>query len=220
MEINCMDNRIQFESIVKDKIKREGITQLMSYLADKTDFFVAPASSRFHLSVKGGLVQHSLNVYECLMAKRDSKIWKPILEKYSDETLALISLFHDLCKANMYVEAYKNKKCYDKVKVAMQPKYNIKHDAAGDYFWETVPGYEIDEKFPFGHGEKSVLILNRYVELSGSEMMAVRWHMGYSEPFQNWNSLRSAQEKYPLAIALHEADMEASSILELEGNFE
>lgn len=209
------ENDIQrFEEIV-GKIKREGIDKLLGYVR-KSDFYTAPASTCFHLACEGGLLKHSLNVYDCLIAKRTSPVWKPILDKFTDESLAIIALFHDICKTYYYVASTKNQKTYDAEKVAAAPSFQVKSDSLGRFIWETVPSFSIEDQMPLGHGEKSVFILNNYIRLETPEMYAIRWHMGFSEPSENWKALGMAMEKYPICLAIHEADLEASKILEAE----
>ena len=96
-----------------------------------------------------------------------------------------------------------------------RPVWQRKHDSKGDYIWETIKTYQIDDQLPLGHGEKSVMIIQCYTRLSMKEVMAIRWHMGFSEPKENYNSLGQAMEKYPIILALHEADLEATKILEI-----
>lgn len=209
------ENNARYDELL-GSVQRDGIAKLMSYMHNKTDFYTAPASSRFHLACTGGLVQHSLNVYDCLVAKRDSIIWKEILKDIPDESLILVSLLHDLCKANFYVETVRNQKTYDAEKVAAAEPWQRKHDAQGDFIWESVQSYQIDDQLPLGHGEKSALMLQSYIRLNLAEVMAIRWHMGFSEEKANYSSVGAAMEKYPLTLALYEADLEASKLLEVK----
>ena len=204
-----------------NSVTREGKDKLMDYIKNKTDFYKAPASTQFHLSCEGGLLQHSLNVYDCLMAKKDSPIWKKTFEKISDESLIIMALLHDLCKVNFYVKGTKNQKTYDADKVAAAEKWQVKHDAMGDFVWETVLNYEVKDSMPLGHGEKSVMLINCFMHLIDFEIFAIRWHMGFSEEKSQYKALGEAIEKYPIILALYEADLEASKILEdVSGNKE
>ncbi|MBQ9957150.1 MAG: hydrolase, partial [Ruminococcus sp.] len=147
----------------------------------------------------GGLVQHSVNVYHCLKDYLERARVKDIYGmKYSDETIALVSLLHDLCKINFYTVDYRNAKNADGV-------------------WEKVPYYAINDTMPYGHGEKSVYIISGYLygdgRLSREEAFAIRYHMGFSGN-EDKNSVGRALEMYPLAFALSVADMEASYFLE------
>ncbi len=202
----------RFESLMS-RVNRDGKDDLMAYIR-KTDFYKAPSSTRFHLSCEGGLLQHSLNVYDCLMAKKKSPVWGPILSNIDDESLIIMALLHDLCKANMYFETIKNKKSYDPEVIADTDPRQIKHDSMGDYVWQSVIGYDIDEQIPIGHGEKSIILIMNFMKLKANEIFAIRWHMGYSEEKANYRSLDAAIEKYPIALALHEADLEASKLIE------
>lgn len=208
------ENIERFEALLKS-VQRDGIDKLIRYIQKNTDFYKAPASTRFHLACEGGLLQHSLNVYDCLVAKRESPIWKDILKEIPDESLILIALLHDLCKTNFYVEGTKNQKTYDAEKVAAAENWQRKHDAQGDFIWETVKSYQVEDQLPLGHGEKSVMLVQWFIKLTMHEVMAIRWHMGFSEEKVNYNAVGAAMEKYPIVLAVHEADLEASKILEV-----
>lgn len=212
------ENIKRFEELM-NSVTREGKDKLMDYIKNKTDFYKAPASTQFHLSCEGGLLQHSLNVYDCLMAKKDSPIWKKTFEKISDESLIIMALLHDLCKVNFYVKGTKNQKTYDADKVAAAEKWQVKHDDMGAFIWETVLKYEVKDSMPLGHGEKSVMLINCFMRLINFEIFAIRWHMGFSEEKSQYKALGEAIEKYPIILALYEADLEASKILEdVSGN--
>ena len=176
--------------------KREGIETLLEFIR-KSDFYTAPASTKYHSCHEGGLLEHSLNVYKCLVAKLDNPIWKDALAEIPKESLVVSSLLHDLCKTYFYVVEYRNKKNDDGI-------------------WEKVPYYTIDDKIAYGHGEKSVMMIEEYIKLTPVERYSTRWHMGWSEPKENYNALGKAMGKYPLVLALHEADQEATYLLEGE----
>lgn len=189
------ENIDKFESIMS-AVEREGKDELMEYIKN-SDFYMAPASTRFHLSAEGGLLQHSLNVYHCLMAKRDSDIWGGILESAGKDSLAIVSLFHDICKTGFYTTELRWRK-------------------DSNNRWEQYPVYAIDDQMPYGHGEKSVMMIEKFMKLKDYEKFAIRWHMGYSEPAALYPQVGKAMEMYPLTLALHEADLEAAKILEVE----
>lgn len=207
-------NIAKFEELLSE-IKREGINDLLGFIR-KSDFYTAPASTRFHLSEQGGLLKHSLHVYECLNAKVDASIWKDVLKDVSRETILIVSLLHDLCKTYYYTTDFKNQKTYDADKVSAASSREVKHDAKGDYIWETVPCFTVDNKYPLGHGSKSVVFILQYMKLSMEEITAITYHMGAYCDSSQWTELGQAYEKYPLALALHQADMEATHILEVE----
>ena len=186
----------QFEELLLST-KREGIEALLEFIR-KSDFYTAPASTKYHSCHEGGLLEHSLNVYECLIAKLNSPIWSPTLSKIPKESLVISSLLHDLTKTYFYTVEYRNKK----------------NDETG--VWEKIPFYTIDDKVPYGHGEKSVMMIEEYIKLTPVERYSIRWHMGWSEPKENYNALGKAMGKYPLVLALHEADQEATYLLEEE----
>lgn len=194
-----MSAKEEFISIYTQHIKREGADKLLDFLKNKSDFFTAPSSTRFHGAYEGGLVQHSVNVYHCLKDYLARQRVKDVYGmEYSEETIAIVSLLHDLCKVNFYTVDYRNAKNADGV-------------------WEKVPYYTISDSMPYGHGEKSVYIISGYLygenRLSREEAFAIRYHMGFSGN-EDKNSVGRALEMYPLAFALSVADMEASYFLE------
>ena len=102
----------EFLNLLKS-VQREGIEKLITYL-EKTDFFKAPASTRFHGNYEGGLLEHSLNVYHLLKEKVSQKPYSEVISA-SDDTIILITLLHDICKTNYYTVDYRNKKNADGV---------------------------------------------------------------------------------------------------------
>lgn len=185
-----MDYREEFIQIYQQHIHRPGADKLLEWL-DTTDFFRAPASTRYHGACEHGLVLHSLNVYHALVDHFAD-------ESDSSESLALCGLLHDLCKANFYKAGTRN----------------VKNDTTGQ--WEKVPSYSIEDAFPFGHGEKSVWLIERFVRLKPAEAMAIRWHMGSFDDAAKGGSfaLSQAYDMYPLAVKLHMADMYATYLME------
>ncbi len=191
-----MSEKEEFIEIYKSKIKREGADKLLDFLENKSDFFTAPASTRFHNSFEGGLLRHSLNVYRCLTAYLErERVRNEYKLTASEETAAVVALLHDVCKVNCYKVSYRN----------------AKNEETGQ--WEKVPYYTINDTLPYGHGEKSVYMVSGFMRLSREEAMAIRWHMGFSGT-EDKNLIGRALEKYPLAFALSVADMEASYFLE------
>lgn len=190
-----MSNEERFISIFKNKIHREGAEKLLDYLcSDHCDFFTAPASTRYHGSHPGGLLEHSLNVYDCLC---DYLSRPRVREVYglcaSEESIAISALLHDLCKINFYKESTRN----------------VKENGA----WKAVPYYTIEDELPYGHGEKSVYIISGFMRLTRDEAFAIRYHMGFSGCEDN-NTVGSAFSRFPLAVALFTADMESTYFLE------
>lgn len=201
MGVILMENtnfKNQFLELYNSNIKRAGADKLLDYLlSDKSDFFTAPSSTRFHGSHEGGLVEHSINVYNCLkdyLSRENTKTLYGM--NYSDETIALVSLLHDLCKINFYEVDYRN----------------AKNDKG---VWEKVPYYKINDQLPYGHGEKSVYIISGFMRLSREEAFAIRYHMGFSNTDDKL-SVGKAFEMFPLAFALSVADMEATYFIEKE----
>lgn len=186
----------EFVGIYKEKIKREGAPELLDYLlSNKSDFFAAPASTRFHGSYEGGLVEHSLNVYHCLCDYLSRERVKSAYGiSYSEESIAIAALLHDLCKVNCYIKG----------------KRNVKKNGK----WEEADVFEFSDKLPYGHGEKSVYIISGFIKkLTRDEAFAIRYHMGFSGAEEKRN-VGEAFEMFPLAFALSVADMEATYFLE------
>lgn len=198
------DNIDRFEQLLMST-NRAGIEKLIEFLR-KSDFYTAPASTKYHLSCEGGLLQHSLNVYYALENKRLNPTWNKC--EFNPESVKITALLHDLCKTYFYVSEVKNRKVYK--------ENGSKMDSNGRYDWESYMGYTIEDQFPYGHGEKSVMMIEQFIKLTPEERYAIRWHMGFSEPKENWNSLGKTYEKYPLALALSEADLEATYLMEKE----
>lgn len=194
---SCTDSQQAFLMLSNNFINRQGIEKLNGWLQN-TDFFTAPASTRFHGAYPGGLVEHSINVAMHLfdLYDRFPQLFG-ISEELAKESLALVALYHDVCKANFYKIGTKNQK----------------NEQTGK--WEKVPFYQIEDKLPYGHGEKSVYLIEHFVRLKTAEAMAVRWHMGaFDADGVKLNTLSQAFDEYPLAFFLHTADMMANHFTE------
>lgn len=192
-----MTNREKFLDIYTSLIKREGAQELLAWLTGaNSDFFTAPASTRYHSAYEGGLLDHSINVYECL---RDylarNKVRDEFGLSYSDETIAIVSLLHDLCKVNVYRVSTRN----------------VKDPVTGQ--WKPMPYYEFDDNLPYGHGEKSVYVISGFMRLTREEAFAIRYHMGFSNE-DDVRNVGKAFELFPLALALSIADTEATYFVE------
>lgn len=205
---NITDNMTDVE--VKDAIlqflrsvNREGIEKVVEYLENEkmSDFFTAPASTKYHLACAGGLARHSLNVYYRLLSlvtlQKDT--YRAISEEeYAkmQDSIVLVALLHDVCKTNFYKLGSRN----------------VKNEKTGQ--WEKVPCYTIQNDLPMGHGEKSMYIVSSFIKLTREEAIAIRWHMGpYDEAAKGGSyDIGAAFEKYPLAAMLHAADMLAANL--------
>ena len=151
-----MDSKEVFLQIYRDNIHREGSDALLDYLEHKSDFFTSPASARFHGSYPGGLCEHSVNVYRCLEAYLERERVRELYGlDYSPETVALVSLLHDVCKIGCYRGGTRNVK-------------------GPDCKWQSVPTFFYEDNLPYGHGEKSVYILSGFLRLTREEAMAIR----------------------------------------------
>ena len=199
-----MDTKEQFVSAYK-LISRDGADRLFNHL-ENGGFFEDPASAKKHMSKPGGLCEHSLNVYRRLRWLCEAEAMKNMEFKApSVETIAIVSLLHDVCKMGTYRTEYKNQKNYDPEKVSRASRYQVKRDTLGAFVWETVPGYSFDDPFPYGHGEKSVYIIQSYMKLLPEEGFAIRYHMGPWNDGEK-NGANAAFTMYELALLLHMAD--------------
>ena len=188
-----MTAKERFIEIYNQNITREGSDKLLDFLLNGSDFFTAPASTRYHGAHEGGLVEHSLNVYDCLKDMMERLNERYGIE-YPEESIAIAGLLHDICKVNFYKTSYRNVK-----------------DETGR--WQSVPYYTIEDTLPYGHGEKSAYIVSAYIRLTRDEAFAIRYHMGFSGTEDPGNVGR-ALEMFPLAYATCCADMEAAFLLE------
>ena len=210
--MNREANIARFEAELS-KVDRPGIEKLMDYIR-KSDFYTAPASTRFHLSCEGGLLQHSLNVLDALrgllepkpdIGKKDPTKWEykvagQTVATLPGDSLTIIALLHDICKTYFYKPSTRN----------------VKNEQTGK--WEKVPCYTVEDKMPLGHGDKSAMLIKEYIHLDTVEMYAIWWHMGMTDQF-NIGTFTQALTKYPILWAVHTADMIASYMMEdADGN--
>ena len=181
----------EFISIYNENIKREGSKELLEYL-EKSDFFVAPASTVFHSAYEGGLCEHSLKVYYRFLKAIKNEYGENWEEKFSKETITICALLHDLCKIDVFKIEMRNKKV--------------------DGNWVQVPVYTIEDNLPYGHGEKSVYIISGFMRLTREEAMVINWHMGgFDHRVRGGSySLSDAYYKFPLAVIFHTCDTLAS----------
>ena len=187
MDMFTLDNKEKFLELLR-KTGRCGIENLIKWL-ENTDFFTAPASTRFHSNYEGRLCQHSLNAYEVFKKKcEDNKAG------LDGDNIIIAALLHDICKANYYVPSTRN----------------VKKDGK----WIQVPYYTVEDQNPLGHGEKSCLILQTFIKLTKEELYCIRWHMGGYEPKENLNTISAAWNMCRSAVLLHTADLEASYLME------
>ncbi len=184
-----MDYKAEFIKLFETHITRSGASELLAWMKT-TDFFTAPASTRYHGACESGLVMHSVNVCNVILTR--------FAQQADIESMAICGLLHDLCKANFYKSGFRN----------------VKDDASGK--WEKVPFYSVQDAFPYGHGEKSVFLIERFLRLKPAEAVAIRWHMGgFDEAVRGGSyAISEAWRNYPLGVMLHIADLEASYLLE------
>lgn len=186
-----MANKEVYLDIFNKNIKREGSKKLLDWLVN-TDFFDAPASSNFHSAYNGGLCDHSIKVYHRFLKIIETEFGNDWEEKFSHESIAICALLHDLCKIDFYKLDYRNVKIDD--------------------VWTKKPYYAIDDKLPYGHGEKSVYIINGFMKLTREEAMIINWHMGEFDLRVKGGSysLSEVFYKYPISLLFHIADLQAT----------
>jgi len=185
------ENKKRYISELKNS-KRKGVDELLAWL-DKTDFYQAPASTKFHLDVYGGLCQHSLNVLD--ITRKFNKVLELDIE---DEPIIVVSLLHDLCKINYYI-----------VKQVWDKEYKDQTNK-----WRQTDEWSVEEKMPLGHGEKSAILAYHYLDMNADEIAAIRWHLGAFEggiqfAYPTGIPFKKATDKYPLLKLLMLADIAA-----------
>ena len=181
----------RFIELYSQYITRPGASGLLQYI-ESSDFFTAPASTKFHGSHQGGLCEHSVNVWEDM--GRLLRVYPEI--KANAETAAIVTLLHDLCKIGCYKTELRNKK--------------------ENGVWVQVPFYTFQEDFCYGgHGSKSVFLIQKFMKLTEEEAVAINCHMGFSDRSPGDFSLGTAYEQYPLAWLLHVADESAAYVREV-----
>jgi len=184
-----MNYRERFDELFA-QIVRPGDESLYNYLSQKSDFFTAPASSQYHLNFEGGLMQHSVNVAECML-----KLNHTFNLGFPVDTLIVCGLLHDLCKANYYVKDFRN----------------VKENGQ----WVQKPTYNIKDKMPLMHGAKSVIMLMTYIKLSPEEMLAINYHMGkWDLADSQIKSMNAAYDYTKLVALLQLADVASTHLLE------
>lgn len=192
-----MDNKTEIINLWTS-VKRQNIELFIKWL-EGSDFFTAPSSIAQHGAYKGGLAIHTITVYKILQDK--IKMYPDL--KIDQESVIICALGHDLCKVNFYGTGTRN----------------VKDKETGK--WSEKVVYIIDDKFPYGHGEKSVSILQTFIPVKPIERLAIRWHMGPFEPntmFFGYSQPFNQALDEPLVCLLHTADLEASRIVELKQN--
>lgn len=206
--INAKENQAKFEKTVFENIKREGIADMMDFLF-KSDFYTAPASTKFHLACEGGLCDHSLRVYGLLenkfrkffLAQNDGIVADITGRHNFSESMAIAGLFHDICKVGFYIKTF-----------VRNPEGKIVRD--GILCDEK---YEVEDLFPTGHGEKSAFILQRFIKLTDMEIAMIRWHMATYDPgihfdYPNGYAFRNAVKLWPAIYLMITADLEATML--------
>lgn len=202
--MDIKNNITRFEAEL-GKVQRPGMDKLLEYIR-KSDFYKAPASTKYHLAAPGGLLQHSLNVLDALrglLSWRSDGNWEyraagKVVDTISDDSVIMMALLHDICKTHFYGTSTRNQK----------------NEATGR--WEKVPFYTLNDMMPLGHGPKSAMIIKQYTTLTSQELYAIWHHMGMNGNYENDNAVGKSIEMYPAVLALQTADMMASRFMEGE----
>ena len=202
--MNIENNIAHFEAELA-KVQRPGMDKLLEYI-QKSDFYKAPASTKYHLACPGGLLQHSLNVLDALrglLSWRSDGNWEyraagKVVDTIPDDSVIMMALLHDICKTHFYGTSTRN----------------VKNDTTGR--WEKVPFYTVNDMMPLGHGPKSAMIIKQYTTLTSQELYAIWHHMGMNGNYENDNAVGKSIEMYPAVLALQTADMMASRFMEGE----
>lgn len=181
----------EFIDIYNKNITRDGSKELLEYL-QKSDFFTAPASTQFHSAYEGGLVEHTINVYNRFLTAVMNEYGENYTDKISNETIAICALLHDVCKIDLYKIEMRNRKVNGN--------------------WEQYPCYTIEDSLPYGHGEKSVYIISGFMRLTREEAMIINWHMGGFDSRVKGGSysLSDAYYKFPNAVLFYTSDILAT----------
>ena len=202
--MDIQNNIARFETELA-KVQRPGMDKLLEYI-QKSDFYKAPASTKYHLAVPSGLLQHSLNVLDALrglLSWRSDGVWEyraagMVVDTIPDDSVIMMALLHDICKTHFYGTSTRN----------------VKNDTTGR--WEKVPFYTVNDMMPLGHGPKSAMIIKQYTTLTSQELYAIWHHMGMNGNYENDNAVGKSIEMYPAVLALQTADMMASRFMEGE----
>lgn len=195
-----------FISTYNQRIHREGSQELLNHLQKETTFFEDPASTKYHLDYPGGLVEHSMNVFYRLdwLCNHEPSFHCNSNVHFDTESIAIVSLLHDLCKCGTYKKEYETCVNYN-ISSTLDDTETFIDNNGMSYFLDKKIRYTKDDKFPFGHGEKSVYMITQYMKLTDEEALAIRYHMG------SWNSEEmqdagSVFRNNTLAFLLHVAD--------------
>ncbi len=203
--MNIKNNITRFEAELT-KVQRSGMDKLLEYIQG-SDFYRAPASTKYHLACPGGLLQHSLNVLDALRGLLQwnsiESHWEyhtacKIVDTIPDDSVIMMALLHDICKTHFYSTSTRNQK----------------NEQTGQ--WEKVPFYTVNDMMPLGHGAKSAMIVKQYTTLTSQEMYAIWHHMGFNGNYENDTAVGKSIEMYPAVLALQTADMMASKFMEGE----
>lgn len=198
-------NKARYIDLIKSiKLEGSNIDGFLNWL-NKSDFFEAPASVKYHCNFPGGLCQHSLNVYDNLLklvdkfashveyyGDEDGNEHEMVVKQFSDDSIKLVALLHDISKTNYYEQ-------YDK---------NVKNE---DGSWVKVKEYktrELEDRFIYGnHEQNSEFMAHTFFPLSVDESVAILHHHGGKAWDSSQDDVPAVFSRFPLALLLHTADM-------------
>ena len=206
-DIQIENNKQEFINLI-NKIERESFKKDLFFAKmENSDFYYAPASTKYHNNFKGGLVDHCLNVYYRLI---NLVKLAGLEDRVSDESCIIVALMHDLAKRNFYSISIRNKKKYS------ESGKRDDRDGNGRYDWVSVPGYIVadsSERFLYGnHEQTSEFMASQFIDLTVEESVAILHHMGGLSFDSTKEDYFSIYRRYPLALLLFEADMIAACI--------
>jgi len=174
------------------KKRKKQFRNLISFIEKETTWLTSPASTKFHLSEEGGLLEHSINVAECML-----KIKGVLAPEISDESCIIVALLHDLGKVGM----------------PGNPQYLVNEPS------EKQKKYGYKPDFPYRYNKeliylsvpiRSLYLAMKHIDLSEEEVQAIAYHDGqYVED----NHSCAGREK-PLTLLLQYADTWSGFVLE------
>jgi hypothetical protein len=216
-------------------IKRPGMDKLIDWLSNETDYFTSPSSTKYHGNYEEGLIDHCLNVYDSL-ALLNAEFGD---NEYSEESLMVVALLHDMCKCNTYIPNddpasdaqikyaqslldQNGREPLPKVKLTKwYVSKVIDHLKSGEgEFPEFAAAYKVKDKFPMGHGEKSLYLIQKFIRLSDEEALAIRWHLGAFDPgfhfgYPTGFATQQAVRECPLVTMTISADFLATWMVDI-----
>lgn len=196
------------------RVDTEGLAR---YLLN-TDFFMAPASTKYNCAYDGGLVEHTLHVYDIM-----SDLVDVMKAKVSRNELLTVSLLHDVCKIGAFEKYAKNVKKYVDENSVERTQYSKWDPNEKKYFnWVSETAYKVSDDPDCDSvgtpGLKAVLSLSLYIPFTNRAFREVLIAMlnQYDGTKEMDAQFKQMLSKHPLAMLLHAADSLASYIKDYE----